>query len=261
MKRKHSGGKRKPKMTPMKAVAPKQVRHGVSAAADGVVVVKPKPNKGLTSTVIDWLEKLIVKLLMYDTSQPHHYLAGNFGPVLDETPPCKDLTFQGYLPECLNGEFVRVGPNPKFTPVAGYHWENKQCIASTSSVYSRLLIDTMNFLSSGRFRMASTPGQGFNSNRIYRRWLAETFDGHETVEDDPSDNLNGNYDTMKPSVENLPLSLEPLEPITGMEFESAEDAIGNSMRCMDAVWALPYGIIAHVGHLKDNSVIGREFVC
>ncbi|KAI8023891.1 Carotenoid 9,10(9',10')-cleavage dioxygenase 1 [Camellia lanceoleosa] len=87
----------------------------------GVVVVKPKPNKGLTSTVIDWLEKLIVKL-MYDTSQPHHYLAGNFGPVLDETPPCKDLTLQGYLPECLNGEFVRVGPNPKFTPVAGYHW-------------------------------------------------------------------------------------------------------------------------------------------
>ncbi|KAF5946628.1 hypothetical protein HYC85_016856 [Camellia sinensis] len=88
----------------------------------GVVVVKPKPNKGLTSTVIDWLEKLIVKL-MYDTSQPHHYLAGNFGPVHDETPPCKDLTIQGYLPECLNGEFVRVGPNPKFTPVAGYHWK------------------------------------------------------------------------------------------------------------------------------------------
>ncbi|PQP98953.1 hypothetical protein Pyn_27220 [Prunus yedoensis var. nudiflora] len=26
------------------------------------------------------------------------------------------------LQECLNGEFVRVGPNPKFAPVAGYHW-------------------------------------------------------------------------------------------------------------------------------------------
>lgn len=24
--------------------------------------------------------------------------------------------------DCLNGEFVRVGPNPKFAPVAGYHW-------------------------------------------------------------------------------------------------------------------------------------------
>lgn len=26
------------------------------------------------------------------------------------------------LQECLDGEFVRVGPNPKFAPVAGYHW-------------------------------------------------------------------------------------------------------------------------------------------
>ncbi|KAG5541575.1 hypothetical protein RHGRI_021419 [Rhododendron griersonianum] len=69
----------------------------------GVVVVNPKPNKGLTSKAVDWLEQLIVKL-MYDSSQPHHYLSGNFAP------------------ECLDGEFVRVGPNPKFAPVAGYHW-------------------------------------------------------------------------------------------------------------------------------------------
>ncbi|KAH7862221.1 hypothetical protein Vadar_001621 [Vaccinium darrowii] len=59
---------------------------------------------------------------MYDSSsEPHHYLSGNFAPV-PETPPCKDLPVKGYLPECLNGEFVRVGPNPKFGPVAGYHW-------------------------------------------------------------------------------------------------------------------------------------------
>ncbi|KAL6981221.1 Dixin [Sarracenia purpurea var. burkii] len=87
----------------------------------GVVVVKPKPNKGITSKAVDWLEKLIVKV-MYDSSQPHHYLSGNFAPVLDETPPSKDLPVKGHLPECLNGEFVRVGPNPKFAPVAGYHW-------------------------------------------------------------------------------------------------------------------------------------------
>ncbi|KAG5541577.1 hypothetical protein RHGRI_021419 [Rhododendron griersonianum] len=40
----------------------------------GVVVVNPKPNKGLTSKAVDWLEQLIVKL-MYDSSQPHHYLS------------------------------------------------------------------------------------------------------------------------------------------------------------------------------------------
>lgn len=88
---------------------------------EGIVEVNPKPNKGFTSKAIDWLEKLIVKL-MYDSTQPLHYLNGNFAPVPDETPPCKDLPVHGHLPECLNGEFVRVGPNPKFAPVAGYHW-------------------------------------------------------------------------------------------------------------------------------------------
>ncbi|XP_020104799.1 carotenoid 9,10(9',10')-cleavage dioxygenase [Ananas comosus] len=37
-------------------------------------------------------------------------------------PPCPTSPHAGTLPECLNGEFVRVGPNPKFVPVAGYHW-------------------------------------------------------------------------------------------------------------------------------------------
>ncbi|XP_024929404.3 carotenoid 9,10(9',10')-cleavage dioxygenase 1 isoform X2 [Ziziphus jujuba] len=86
----------------------------------GIVVLNPKPNKGVTSKVVDWVEKLIVKF-MYDPSQPLHYLSGNFAPVPNETPPTKDLPVIGYLPDCLNGEFVRVGPNPKFSPVAGYH--------------------------------------------------------------------------------------------------------------------------------------------
>ncbi|XP_012065572.1 carotenoid 9,10(9',10')-cleavage dioxygenase 1 [Jatropha curcas] len=85
-----------------------------------IVEVNPKPNKGLTSKLVDYLEKLIVKL-MFDKSQPLHYLNGNFAPV-PEAPPVKDLPVIGHLPECLNGEFVRVGPNPKFAPVAGYHW-------------------------------------------------------------------------------------------------------------------------------------------
>ncbi|KVH97319.1 Carotenoid oxygenase [Cynara cardunculus var. scolymus] len=93
----------------------------MAEAGGGVVVVSPKPSKGFTSKAVDWLEKVIVKL-MYDSSQPHHWLFGNFAPVQEETPPCKDLPVIGHLPECLNGEFVRVGPNPKFAPVAGYHW-------------------------------------------------------------------------------------------------------------------------------------------
>ncbi|CAA3012611.1 carotenoid cleavage dioxygenase 1 [Olea europaea subsp. europaea] len=87
---------------------------------EDAVVVKPNPSKGLTSKAIDWLEWLFVKM-MHDSKQPLHYLSGNFAPA-DETPPLKDLPVIGHLPECLNGEFVRVGPNPKFASIAGYHW-------------------------------------------------------------------------------------------------------------------------------------------
>ncbi|KAL0924759.1 hypothetical protein M5K25_005616 [Dendrobium thyrsiflorum] len=96
-------------------------------AADGkssrrlVVAVQPKPRKGFVSSAVDWLERVIV-YLMNDSSKPLHYLAGNFAPVRDETPPSVALLVHGSLPVCLNGEFVRVGPNPKFSPVAGYHW-------------------------------------------------------------------------------------------------------------------------------------------
>ncbi|GAB4860914.1 Dixin [Ancistrocladus abbreviatus] len=56
----------------------------------GIVEVNPKPRKGISSKAIDLLEKMNVKL-MSDSSQPHHYLSGNFAPVSGETPPSKGL--------------------------------------------------------------------------------------------------------------------------------------------------------------------------
>lgn len=61
-----------------------------------IVVVNPKPKKGFISKLLDWLEKLVAKL-MYNFNQPLHYLTGNFAPV-DETPPSKDLLVKGHLP-------------------------------------------------------------------------------------------------------------------------------------------------------------------
>ncbi|RLM98554.1 carotenoid 9,10 [Panicum miliaceum] len=86
-----------------------------------VVVPEPRPRKGLASWALDLLESVAVRL-GHDKAKPLHWLSGNFAPVVDETPPAPDLPVRGHLPECLNGEFVRVGPNPKFVPVAGYHW-------------------------------------------------------------------------------------------------------------------------------------------
>lgn len=73
------------------------VKGPLSAPASGVVVVNPKPRKGLASMLVDALERLIV-WAMYDSSKPHHFLSGNFAPLVDKTPPCKDLTVRRQLP-------------------------------------------------------------------------------------------------------------------------------------------------------------------
>ncbi|XP_017240696.1 carotenoid 9,10(9',10')-cleavage dioxygenase 1-like isoform X2 [Daucus carota subsp. sativus] len=107
--------------TRRKTVMGKQNVKEVKRNEAEVVVVNPKVRKGLTSMAIDWIESLIVRY-MYDSSVDHHWLSGNFAPVLDEAPPCTNLPVIGHLPDCLNGAFLRVGPNPKYPPVAGYHW-------------------------------------------------------------------------------------------------------------------------------------------
>uniref|UniRef100_A0A803QWW4 Uncharacterized protein n=1 Tax=Cannabis sativa TaxID=3483 RepID=A0A803QWW4_CANSA len=64
--------------------------------------VNPKPNNGLASKLIDWFEKLVVKLMYYNNSSSSssalHFLSGNFTPNRHETPPTKDLHVLGYLP-------------------------------------------------------------------------------------------------------------------------------------------------------------------
>ncbi|XP_078436385.1 carotenoid 9,10(9',10')-cleavage dioxygenase-like [Wolffia australiana] len=90
-------------------------------AVPKIVVVEPKPGKGILSAALDLLERAVISLTGH-SGKPNYYLSENFGPVLEETPPSGDLKIRGALPECLNGEFVRVGPNPRHSPVAEYHW-------------------------------------------------------------------------------------------------------------------------------------------
>lgn len=87
----------------------------------GITEVHPHPKKGILSLVIDLAEKIVVRSL-YGSAKPLYYLAGNYAPAEQETPPHKDLPVLGNLPKWLDGEFVRVSPNPKFAPIAGYHW-------------------------------------------------------------------------------------------------------------------------------------------
>lgn len=108
--------------------------------------------------------------------------------------------------------------------------------------------------------MAGSSSEGYNSNKKYRRWLAETFDDHETAEEELSDSPNGNEYIVQTSSKTIPLSLKLIEPYVGMEFESAEDA-----REFYEMYGRREGFTIRNNRtrrsLKDNSIIGREFVC
>ncbi|KAG2454857.1 hypothetical protein HYH02_000688 [Chlamydomonas schloesseri] len=70
--------------------------------------------------IITWVYNAIAKSGTKKAGKA--YLSGNFGPVPDELF-AEDLTVvEGKLPTGLEGFYVRVGPNPFFKPVAGYHW-------------------------------------------------------------------------------------------------------------------------------------------
>ncbi len=97
----------------------KQRYGGGAGVGNGIVAVEPKPRKGLSSKVIDLVEKMVVKLMHgYHASLPHqHYLSGTFAPVSGETPPTTNLLLKGHLPvrtllhyattttSCVNSEY------------------------------------------------------------------------------------------------------------------------------------------------------------
>ncbi|XP_031272013.1 probable carotenoid cleavage dioxygenase 4, chloroplastic [Pistacia vera] len=51
---------------------------------------------------------------------PRHVLSDNFAPV-DELPPTECEVIQGSLPSCLDGAYIRNGPNPQYLPRGPYH--------------------------------------------------------------------------------------------------------------------------------------------
>ncbi|KAM1082529.1 hypothetical protein ACFX15_020644 [Malus domestica] len=51
---------------------------------------------------------------------PRHVLSYNFAPV-EELPPTECEIIQGSLPPCLDGAYIRNGPNPQYLPRGPYH--------------------------------------------------------------------------------------------------------------------------------------------
>lgn len=132
------------RMRPAHAFVPHSVKdtgaHGVTAGRPVVEFPKlekqrtPKQPKfkplnfgqRLADTVIEIVEKNLEHLHWGDnaplpsTVDPYVQLEGNFSPV-NESPARHDLEVEGTLPVCLEGAYVRNGPNPQFFPTGRHH--------------------------------------------------------------------------------------------------------------------------------------------
>ncbi|CAI5495692.1 unnamed protein product, partial [Closterium sp. Naga37s-1] len=85
-----------------------------------LVPVQPRsPSQSYANWLCDAIERFLNARIKTPPSTT--YLTGVFAPVDKEIGPVADLPVTGQLPECLNGEFVRNGPNPKFAPTFSYH--------------------------------------------------------------------------------------------------------------------------------------------
>ncbi|KAG8382047.1 hypothetical protein BUALT_Bualt05G0035900 [Buddleja alternifolia] len=86
-------------------------------------LIQKRKNQSLLATIFNSLDDFIstfIDLPLHPSINPKHVLSGNYAPV-DELPPTACTVMEGSLPSCLNGAYIRNGPNPQFTPRGPYH--------------------------------------------------------------------------------------------------------------------------------------------
>ncbi|XP_074283400.1 putative carotenoid cleavage dioxygenase 4, chloroplastic [Silene latifolia] len=85
---------------------------------------QPEPsNPSLSSAILNTLEDIINRCIdppRCSSVDPRLVLSQNFAPV-DELPPTECEVVEGALPSCLDGAYIRNGPNPQFLPRGPYH--------------------------------------------------------------------------------------------------------------------------------------------
>nr|WGJ61593.1 carotenoid cleavage dioxygenase 4 [Osmanthus fragrans] len=84
---------------------------------------RPKEPLSLPTTifnVVDGFINTFVDPPLRPSVDPRYVLSDNFAPV-DELPPTLCQVVEGSLPTCLNGAYIRNGPNPQFLPRGPYH--------------------------------------------------------------------------------------------------------------------------------------------
>ncbi|KAK9075020.1 hypothetical protein SSX86_003339 [Deinandra increscens subsp. villosa] len=74
--------------------------------------------------IFDILDRAITKFLdahLHRSANPAYILSRNWFPV-DEIIPTECEVIHGSIPPCLNGVYLRIGPNPQFPPKGPYHY-------------------------------------------------------------------------------------------------------------------------------------------
>lgn len=74
----------------------------------------------LCNAVDDFINNYLEKVPLRPWVDPRLVLADNFSPV-EETGPVECVKIEGTLPACLDGVYIRNGPNPRFMPTSGHH--------------------------------------------------------------------------------------------------------------------------------------------
>ncbi|KAL0297444.1 UNVERIFIED_CONTAM: putative carotenoid cleavage dioxygenase 4, chloroplastic [Sesamum radiatum] len=85
-------------------------------------IINKKQSSSLAS-IFQTLDDLVCNFLdlpLRPSIDPKYVLSGNFAPV-DELPPTPCEVVEASLPSCLDGAYIRNGPNPRFIPPGPYH--------------------------------------------------------------------------------------------------------------------------------------------
>lgn len=83
----------------------------------------PPPPQTFPATLFNALDNIVNTYIDPPSKpfvDPKFTLSDNFAPV-DELPPTECEVIHGVLPPCLDGAYIRNGPNPQFLPRGPYH--------------------------------------------------------------------------------------------------------------------------------------------
>ncbi|KAL7594655.1 hypothetical protein Lser_V15G29919 [Lactuca serriola] len=85
---------------------------------------KPSSELSLLENIFSTLDRAIIKFIdppLHLSVDPSYILRDNFAPV-DELSPTECEAVHGFIPACLDGVYIRNGPNPQFPPSGPHHY-------------------------------------------------------------------------------------------------------------------------------------------